>query len=89
MDSAILRPGRFDEQFEIGVPDIKGREEIFKVQLRGRRPSLSDSDFRVLSERTDGFTAADIASIVERAALNAAERDADHITLEDLTSHLY
>lgn len=89
MDSAILRPGRFDEQFEIGVPDAKGREEIFKVQLRGRRPSLSDSDFRVLGERTDGYTAADIASVVERAALNAAERDADNITLDDLTSHFY
>lgn len=89
LDSAILRPGRFDEQFEIGVPDARGREEIFKVQLRGRRPSLSDSDFKVLGERTDGYTAADIASVVERAALNAAERDAANITLDDLTSHLY
>jgi hypothetical protein len=86
MDTAVLRPGRFDEQFEIGLPDDRERIEIFKVQLRGRNPSLSASDYHEIGERSEGYTAADITAIVERAAFHAAERDANSITIDDLLS---
>jgi SpoVK/Ycf46/Vps4 family AAA+-type ATPase len=88
LDAAILRPGRFDEQFEIGIPEAHDREEIFKVQLRQRNPSITDSEFRILGKRSEGLTAADIASVVERAALRAAERDAPHISFDDLSMSL-
>lgn len=84
LDSAILRPGRFGEQFEIGLPDVTEREEIFKVQLRGRRPSITNEEYEDLAALSEGLTAADISAIVEHAALRAAESDADNIFYHDL-----
>lgn len=88
LDSALLRPGRFDDQFEIGLPGTRDRVEMFKVQLRDRRPALSDPDYTKLSQLSQGFSAADITAVVERAALRAAERDARHITFEDLATSI-
>lgn len=88
IDPAVLRPGRFDEQFELASPTNRERIEIFKVQFRGRMVSLTEADYVRLAEQTAGFTPADIKSVVERAALVAAERDARTITLQDLLSIL-
>ncbi|MDS0243050.1 MULTISPECIES: ATP-binding protein [unclassified Haloferax] len=88
IDDAIRRPGRFDEQFEIGLPDAEAREEIFRVQLRERHPSLSDEDYRALARKSDGLSAADIEAVANSAAFDAAEQDAPTLTYNDLNAHL-
>lgn len=74
LDPALLRPGRFDRQIVIGVPDIVGREEIFKVHSRNK-PLDDDVDPKVLARRTPGFTPADIENMLNEAALLAARRN--------------
>ena len=88
IDDAIRRPGRFDEQFEIGLPDAEAREEIFRVQLRDRHPDLSDGEYRTLARKSDGLSAADIEAVVNSAAFDAAEKDAPALTYGDLEAHL-
>lgn len=82
LDAALLRPGRFDRQIVVDRPDIKGREGIFKVHCSKIRMD-EDVDLKVLAQGTSGFSGADIANIVNEAALLAARRDADKVTMYD------
>jgi cell division protease FtsH len=82
LDPALLRPGRFDRQVVVPVPDLKGREGILKVHLR--KKMVDDHlDTSVLARGTPGFTGADIENMVNEAALMAARRGKDKIELED------
>ncbi len=83
LDPALLRPGRFDRQIYVGLPDIKGREEILKIHVKGK-PLSEDVDLRQLARGTAGFTGADLENLVNEGALLAARRDRDYITMEDL-----
>jgi AFG3 family protein len=82
LDSALMRPGRFDRQIGIDPPDIVGREEIFKVHLRSIKIA-PDINPMVLSEMTPGFAGADIANICNEAALIAARRNKSEVDLDD------
>jgi cell division protease FtsH len=83
LDPAILRPGRFDREVAIGIPDIKGREAIFKVHSKGK-PLDSGIDMKVLARRTPGFTPADIENMMNEAALLTARRSGSQIHMDDL-----
>ncbi|MDO5441319.1 MAG: ATP-dependent zinc metalloprotease FtsH [Bacillota bacterium] len=83
LDPAILRPGRFDRQITIGTPDIKGREEVFKVHAKNK-PLGSDVNLGVLARRTPGFTPADIENMMNEAALLTARRNGTEIHMADL-----
>jgi len=82
LDSALMRPGRFDRQIGIDPPDIIGREEIFKVHLKSIKVA-ADVLPNVLSEMTPGFAGADIANICNEAALIAARRNKTEVDLDD------
>ena len=82
LDPALLRPGRFDRQVVVPVPDLKGREGILKVHLR-KKMVADNLDTSVLARGTPGFTGADIENMVNEAALMAARRGKDKIELED------
>lgn len=82
LDPALLRPGRFDRQVTLDIPDIKGREEILKVHAKGK-PLSSDVDLKVLARRTPGFTGADLANVLNEAALLAARRNKKRIEMND------
>ncbi len=82
LDNALLRPGRFDRQIGIDRPDLKGREEIFKVHLKGIKAS-EEIKADILAEMTPGFAGADIANICNEAALVAARHDKKAIDLDD------
>jgi AFG3 family protein len=82
LDSALLRPGRFDRQIGIDRPDLKGREDIFKVHLRAIKIS-PEVNASVLSEMTPGFAGADIANICNEAALIAARRNKKAVDMDD------
>ena len=73
LDPALLRPGRFDRQVVVPNPDIIGREKILKVHIR-KVPTSSDVDIRAIARGTPGFSGADLANIVNEAALLAARR---------------
>ena len=73
LDPALLRPGRFDRQVTVDRPDVKGREEILKVHVR-KTPLASDVDLAVIAKQTAGFTGADLANLVNEAALLAARQ---------------
>ena len=83
LDPALLRPGRFDRQIYVGLPDIKGREDILNIHVKGK-PLSEDVDLRQLARGTAGFTGADLENLVNEGALLAARRDRDYITMEDL-----
>ncbi|MGB9885791.1 MAG: ATP-dependent zinc metalloprotease FtsH [Moorellales bacterium] len=83
LDPALLRPGRFDRQIVVDVPDVHGREEILKVHARGK-PLDSDVDLNVLARRTPGFTGADLANLFNEAALLAARRGKKRIGMDEL-----
>ncbi|HWI65461.1 MAG TPA: ATP-dependent zinc metalloprotease FtsH [Symbiobacteriaceae bacterium] len=83
LDPALLRPGRFDRQIVLDRPDLKGRVAIFKVHAKGK-PLDTDVDLEVLAKRTPGFTGADIANLMNEAALLAARRRKKKISHEDL-----
>ncbi len=83
LDPALLRPGRFDRQVVIGIPDIKGREEIFKVHSKNK-PLDDDVDAKVLARRTPGFTPADIENMLNEAALLTARRNGRKIRMEEI-----
>ena len=83
LDPALLRPGRFDRQVVVDRPDIKGRERILDVHSKGK-PLAADVDLKVLARQTPGFTGADLANLINEAALLAARRGKSEITLEEL-----
>jgi cell division protease FtsH len=82
LDSALLRPGRFDRQIGIDRPDLKGREAIFKVHLKHIKTSKNVNP-KVLSEMTPGFAGAEIANVCNEAALIAARRNKSSVDMED------
>ncbi len=83
LDPALLRPGRFDRQIYVGLPDIKGREEILKVHAR-KKPLAEDVSLRDVARATVGFTGADLENLLNEAALLAAREDKRFITRTDL-----
>ncbi len=87
LDSALLRPGRFDRQIGIDRPDLKGREAIFKVHLKNIKKS-SDIKPSVLAEMTPGFAGAEIANVCNEAALVAARRNKKEIDMDDFNHAL-
>ena len=83
LDPAILRPGRFDRQVTISTPDVKGREEVFRLYAKNK-PLDENVDLKVLAKRTPGFTPADIENMMNEAALLTARRNGTIIHMEDL-----
>ncbi len=78
LDPALLRPGRFDRQVIVDVPDVRGREEILKVHAKGK-PMKEDVDLQVIARQTSGFTGADLANLLNEAALLSARRSETQI----------
>ena len=83
LDPALLRPGRFDRQIYVGLPDIKGREEILKVHAR-EKPLAEDVVLKDVAKATAGFTGADLENLLNEAALLAARADRRFILMSDL-----
>ena len=83
LDPALLRPGRFDRQIYIGVPDSRGREAILKVHAKDK-PLAEDVDLKTIARATTGFTGADISNLLNEAALLAARNDRRFITMPDM-----
>ncbi len=83
LDPALLRPGRFDRQVVLDAPDLKGREAILRVHARGK-PVAPDADLHAIALRTPGFSGADLANLMNEAALLAARRGVEQITQEFL-----
>ena len=84
LDPALMRPGRFDRQIYVNVPDVKGREEIFKVHSRNK-PLEAGINFKSLARLTAGFTGADIENILNEAAILAARDDRKLIAMKDVS----
>ncbi len=82
LDKALLRPGRFDRQVQVGLPDIKGREQILKVHLR-KLPNTIGVDAHALARGTPGFSGAQLANLVNEAALFAARRNKRSVDMND------
>jgi cell division protease FtsH len=87
LDRALLRPGRFDRQVVVDLPDLDGREAILRVHARGK-PLDASVDLRRIAQATPGFSGADLANLMNEAALLAARRNAKTITQEDLEAAL-
>jgi cell division protease FtsH len=85
LDSALLRPGRFDRHIVVNMPDLKGREEILKVHVR-KIPLSKDVDLSVLARSSPGFSGADLANLVNEAALLAARYGQEDVTMRDFES---
>lgn len=83
LDPALLRPGRFDRQVVVSLPDIKGREEILKVHMK-KTPVAPDVDPIVLAKGTPGFSGADLENLVNEAALLGAKRNKEMVDMSDL-----
>ena len=83
LDPALLRPGRFDRQITIGLPDIKGRNEILKVHMK-KIKSAPDVDLQIIARGTPGFSGADLANIVNESALLAARRNNKIVTMKEM-----
>lgn len=83
LDPALLRPGRFDRQVVIGMPDVKAREEIFKVHVKNK-PLADDVSPEILAKRTPGFSPADIENLVNEAALLTARRNGVKIRMDEI-----
>ena len=84
LDPALLRPGRFDRQIYVNMPDVKGREEIIKIHARNK-PIDDEVDFKRLARLTSGFAGADIANLLNEAAILAARDNRTKITMADIT----
>ncbi|SKA14829.1 membrane protease FtsH catalytic subunit [Oceanospirillum multiglobuliferum] len=82
LDAALLRPGRFDRQVTVGLPDIRGREQILKVHMR-KVPIADDVDAAIIARGTPGFSGADLANLVNEAALFAARSDKRLVRMEE------
>ncbi|MBR6737230.1 MAG: ATP-dependent zinc metalloprotease FtsH [Clostridia bacterium] len=83
LDPALMRPGRFDRQIYVNIPDVRGREAILKVHSRNK-PLAPDVNFKVLARMTAGFSGADLANLLNEAAILAARQDRKFITNVDL-----
>ncbi len=83
LDPALLRPGRFDRQVYVGLPDIKGREEILQVHAKNK-PLAEDVNLKQIARGTAGFTGADLENLLNEAALLAGRRSESFITMKDL-----
>ncbi len=83
LDPALLRPGRFDRQVVVGLPDVRGREQILKVHLR-KVPAAPDVDAMTIARGTPGFSGADLANLVNEAALHAARSNKHEVSMADL-----
>ena len=83
LDPALLRPGRFDRQVTVGRPDVRGREAILGVHTR-KKPLTAEVDLSVIAKQTPGFTGADLANLVNEAALLAARKNRSAISQNDL-----
>jgi len=83
LDPALLRPGRFDRQIIVHLPDVRGREAIFKVHARNK-PVAAEVDFQVLARRTSGFSGADIANLLNEAAILCARDNRTLINMKDI-----
>ncbi len=84
LDPALLRPGRFDRQIYVNVPDVRGREGILGIYAKNK-PLASDVDLKVVARLTSGFTGADIENVLNEAAILAARNNKTTITMEDIT----
>jgi len=82
LDPALLRPGRFDRQVVVGLPDVRGREQILKVHMK-RVPMASNVEVSFLARGTPGFSGADLANLVNEAALFAARKNKRQVDMED------
>ena len=87
LDPALLRPGRFDRQIYVGEPDVKGREAILKVHAKDKQLA-DDVDLKVIARSTGGFTGADLANLLNEAALYAARHNSPGITMQSLESSI-
>ncbi|MGD2245454.1 MAG: ATP-dependent zinc metalloprotease FtsH [Candidatus Aminicenantes bacterium] len=85
LDMALLRPGRFDRRIVVNMPDVKGREDILKVHVKNI-PLSKDVDLKVIGRSTPGFSGADLANVVNEAALLAARRSQNQVTMKDFES---
>jgi cell division protease FtsH len=83
LDSALLRPGRFDRKVILDLPDINDREEILKIHCQGK-PMAADIDLREIAERTPGFSGADLANLVNEAAILAARKNKHQVFQKEL-----
>lgn len=83
LDPALLRPGRFDRQIYVNLPDVRGREDIFKVHSRNK-PIGPDVDFKILARMTSGFSGADIENLLNEAAILAARNNRSVISMLDI-----
>ena len=83
LDPALLRPGRFDRQITVGIPDVKGREAILKVHQKGK-PLAKDVSLETLAKGTPGFTGADLENLMNEAALLTARNKGTEITMKEL-----
>ncbi len=88
LDPALLRPGRFDRRVVVGLPDIKGREEILKVHARGK-PLAEDVKLDDLAKSTPGFTGADLENLLNEAALLAARNNKTSITMTEIKEAVF
>ena len=82
LDPALLRPGRFDRRVVVGLPDVRGREEVLRVHVK-KVPVADDVNLNVLARGTPGFSGADLANMVNEAALNAARLNRKQVTMYD------
>ncbi|GAU14155.1 hypothetical protein TSUD_169810 [Trifolium subterraneum] len=83
LDSALLRPGRFDRQVTVGLPDIRGREEILKVHSNNKKLD-KDISLNIIAMRTPGFSGADLANLMNEAAILAGRRRKEKITMKEI-----
>jgi cell division protease FtsH len=83
LDKALLRPGRFDRQITVGLPDVRGREQILKVHLK-KVPTDTDVEIKYIAQGTPGFSGADLANLVNEAALFAARSNKRLVSMADL-----
>ncbi len=83
LDPALLRPGRFDRQIYVNVPDVRGREAILKVHARNK-PLATDINFKIVARMTSGFSGADLENLLNEAAILAARANRKYITNKDL-----
>jgi cell division protease FtsH len=81
LDPALMRPGRFDRQVHVGLPDVKAREEILKIHVR-KKPLADDVDLEIVAKRTPGFTPADLENAMNEAALLTARQNKTLITMD-------
>ncbi|MGZ8188796.1 MAG: ATP-dependent zinc metalloprotease FtsH, partial [Methylosarcina sp.] len=83
LDKALLRPGRFDRQVNVGLPDVKGREQILNVHIK-KVPAAADVELKYIARGTPGFSGADLANLVNEAALFAARANKQEVAMADL-----